>query len=64
MDARRIGDAALSGWRRKVAGAVAGPVSRHSRLDRSSVEQLVGAAFLALASLYVVRTSARVLRGR
>lgn len=56
MDARTVGETALTGWRDKVADGVAGPVSSRTGFDTEQVRAVVGIAFLALSIYYVVST--------
>ncbi len=58
MDAKRLGETALVGWREKVAGTVAERVPMRS--DR--VRAAIGAIFFALALRYVVKTVGRAAR--
>lgn len=62
MDRRRIGRAGLQGWRAKAAGTVATPVARRSGLDEDQVRAIVGALFLVLAALYLVRAARELAR--
>lgn len=64
MDVMAIGRAGLSGWRRRVGDAAAGPVSRVTPLDQEQVRSLVGLAFLALSAYYVASALARAARRR
>ena len=48
MDATKLGQAGLVGWRRKVGERIAEPVSRRTRLTYDQVTAVVGAIFLAL----------------
>lgn len=61
MDTVSIGNAALKGWRAKVADAVAQPVSRQTRLTDDQVRAAVGAAFFVLSAVYVVGTIRRLV---
>ena len=58
MDAKRLGETALVGWREKVADVVAKRVPIRSDRARAAV----GAVFFALALRYVVQTIARAAR--
>jgi hypothetical protein len=58
MRGERLGEAALSGWRQKVAKGVATPVARRSSADQASIEQVIGILFFVLAVVYTVRTIA------
>ena len=59
MDATRVGNAALKGWRRRVADAVAPRVP----FDDDTVRGALGLAFLALSVRYVLGTLGRIRRG-
>lgn len=58
----RVGEAALQGWRAKVAAVVAPPVAKRSPLSEAAIRQAVGLAFLVLSVIYVVQTARRLLR--
>ena len=58
MDATRLGQTALFGWRAKVADAVAKRAPISSDLARA----VVGATFFALSLAYVVKTVRRAAR--
>lgn len=60
MDTVSLGNAALKGWRAKVADAVAQPVSRQTRLTDDQVRAAVGASFFVLSVVYVVGTIRRL----
>ena len=55
MDAKKLGQAGLVGWRRKVGEGIAEPVSRHSRLTVDQALAAVGAAFFLLTLWRFVR---------
>jgi hypothetical protein len=55
MDAITLGKAGLKGWRARVADAVAGPVSRRAPVSDDQVRAAIGAVFLALSVMYVVK---------
>ena len=59
VDPVGLGKLAATGWRAKVADAVAGPVSRRAPLDADQVRALVGATFFLLSVYYVIQTSRR-----
>jgi hypothetical protein len=48
MDANKLGQAGLVGWRRQVGERIAAPISRHTRLTSDQVMAAVGAFFLFL----------------
>ena len=54
MDAKKVGQAGLQGWRAKVADAVAPPVARRSGLSDDQVRAAICGLFLVLSVLYVV----------
>ena len=56
MDATELAQTGLVGWREKVAGSVAGPVSERTPLADEQVR-----AVIALAVYYVVGTLRRAL---
>lgn len=55
MDAVKLGQAGLVGWRRKVGERIAEPVSRRTRLDFDQVLALVGVIFVAITIRRVIR---------
>lgn len=59
-----LGEAALTGWRRKVATGVSGPVSRHAPVQQGTVEQVIGGLFFLLSAIYVVRVVSKLARRR
>ena len=61
-DLRQIGQAGLKGWRAKVGDVVASPVAKRSPLGEDDVRAAVGAVFFALATVYVIRTAATLVR--
>ena len=48
VDAKSVGQAALTGWRRAAAERVAAPIAGHSRLSFETVLAVLGAVSLAL----------------
>jgi hypothetical protein len=58
----QIGTAGLQGWRAKVGDAVAPPLAQRTPLDEEQVRAIVGATFLVLAVLYVVKTVVTLAR--
>ena len=58
MDASKLGQAGLVGWRRKVGERIAEPLSRRTRLSFDQALAIVGAIFFALT----VRRFVRMLR--
>jgi hypothetical protein len=61
-DMKRMGQAGLLGWRAKVGDVVAQPVAKRSPLGEDDVRAAVGALFFALATVYVLRTAATLVR--
>jgi hypothetical protein len=55
MDANKLGQAGLVGWRRQVGRRVAEPVSRHTRLTLDQALAAVGAVFFILTLRRFVR---------
>ena len=62
MDPVALGKSAATGWRAKVADAVADPVSRHAPLEPDQVRAAVGATFFLLSVLYVIQASRRAAK--
>jgi hypothetical protein len=60
-NATAAGQAALVGWRAKVADGVAEPISRRAPFSDEQVRALLGGLFFALSLLYVIGTIRRVL---
>lgn len=58
----RVGEASLTGWWRRVADAVARPISRRTPLEEQRVRALVGIVFLVLSIVYVVQVLRDVRR--
>lgn len=63
MRAKEAGKAGLVGWRAKAADVVAQPIAERTALDEEAVRSLVGAAFFALAAIYVAGTIRRLAAG-
>ena len=59
MDPVALGKLAATGWRSKVADAVARPVSRVAPVEPDQVRAAVGATFFGLSVYYVIQTSRR-----
>ena len=59
----RIGDSALTGWRRPVGRAVAKPIADHSRFTQEQVEAAIGIAILVWALYRLARPIAKTVRG-
>jgi hypothetical protein len=60
-NATAAGQAALVGWRAKVADGLAEPMSRRLPLTDEQVRALVGGLFFALSLVYVIGTIKRLL---
>jgi hypothetical protein len=58
----QIGHAGLSGWREKVADAVASPVAKKAPASEDQVRAVVGAAFFLLSLYYVISTIAKMAK--
>ncbi|MGZ8634623.1 MAG: hypothetical protein ACXWZZ_12340 [Solirubrobacteraceae bacterium] len=54
--ATEAGQAGLQGWRAKLADGIAEPVADRTGLSEAQVRAVIGAAFFALALLYVANT--------
>ena len=54
-----LGKLGATGWRARVADALANPVSRVAPVDADQVRAAVGAAFFLLSLYYVIQTSRR-----
>ena len=61
--ATKAGQAGLQGWRGPVADRIAKPVADHSRFDEDRVRAVIGAAFLALSLIYVLKSAFELARG-
>ena len=59
MDPVALGKSAATGWRSKVADAVAKPVSRVAPVEPDQVRAAVGATFFLLSLYYVIQTVRR-----
>ena len=59
MDPVELGNMAATGWRAKVADALADPLSKVARVKPEQARALVGATFFVLSLVYVVQTSRR-----
>ncbi len=62
MDARRLGEAGLQGWRGRVADRMAPAVARRTSLDLDQARRVIGGLFLALTVLYLVKASRDLAR--
>ena len=61
-DPEQLGHAGLTGWREKVADAVAPPVARRAPISEAQARAIVGGAFFALSAWYVATTVARMVK--
>jgi hypothetical protein len=57
MDVITFGKAGLTGWRARVADAVAGPVARRTPATDDQVRAAIGALFLILSVMYVAKAA-------
>lgn len=62
MDARQLGEAGLRGWRGRVADRVAPAVARRTAVDVDQVRTAIGALFLALAAVYLLKATRELVR--
>ncbi|MDQ3570587.1 MAG: hypothetical protein M3396_08200 [Actinomycetota bacterium] len=62
MNAGQMGEAGLQGWRTRVADRVAPAVSRRTPFDVNQVRKAIGAAFLGLSLLYLVKAARELVR--
>jgi len=60
----QLGHAGLSGWREKVADAVAPHAARRAPVDEDQARALVGALFFGLSLYYVISTVVKAARRR
>jgi hypothetical protein len=57
VDPIEFGNLAATGWRAKVADALADPLSQKTPLKAEQARAVVGLAFFLLSLLYVVKTT-------
>jgi len=62
MDGTRIGQQALTGWRRRVGEPIAARIAQRTGLTEEGAQAVVGAAFLLVSVWYVVKTLAAAAR--
>ena len=62
MDPVELGNIAATGWRAKVADAVAEPLSNVPPVKPEQARAIVGATFFLLSVVYVVQTSRKAAR--
>jgi hypothetical protein len=55
VDAHKLGQAGLVGWRRNVGERLAGPISRRTRLTFDQAMAIVGAVFFVLTLRHFIR---------
>jgi hypothetical protein len=55
MKASAVGQAGLRGWRGSVANAVAPSVAKRSGLSEDQARAAIGAIFLLLSLLYIIK---------
>jgi hypothetical protein len=63
MDLVALGESAATGWRSRVADAVAKPVSKVAPVEPDQVRAAIGATFFLLSLYYVIQTSRRAAQG-
>jgi hypothetical protein len=59
---QQLAQAALVGWRAKVAEGVAPAAARRAPLSEDQARAIVGALFFALSVYYVISTCIRIAR--
>jgi len=57
-----LGQAGLSSWRTAIADRVAPPAARRTPLSEEQVRAAIGATFLAVATFYVLRSWAKIVK--
>ena len=57
-----MGQAGLQGWREKVADVVSEPVAKRAPLEEDQVRAAIGALFLVLSVMYVVKAFSIITR--
>jgi hypothetical protein len=57
-----MGQAALPTWRGAIADRVAPPAAKRTKFSEDQVRAVIGAAFFAVATFYVVTSIARMIR--
>jgi hypothetical protein len=62
MDAIKVGQQGLVGWREKVADGAAKPFEERTKFEPDQVRAVVGALFFVLSVYYVVSTATRIAR--
>ncbi len=61
-DATRIGKAGLQGWRAKAGDLAAPAIAHRTPLNEDQARALIGALFVVLAALYLVKTAGEISR--
>ncbi len=61
---KELGHAGLTGWREKVADAVAPHAARRGPVDEDQARALVGALFFGLSLYYVISTVVKAVQRR
>jgi hypothetical protein len=61
-NATELGQQALPSWRGAIADRVAPPAARRMPLSEDQVRGILGAAFLAVSTFYVVSSIVRMAR--
>ena len=57
-----MGQAGLTSWRAAIADRVAPPAAKKTPLSEEQVRAAIGATFLAVATLYVVRSWLKIIK--
>jgi hypothetical protein len=57
-----LGQQALPSWRGAIANRVAPPAARRTPLSEDQIRGILGAAFLAISTFYVVSSIVRIVR--
>jgi len=60
--ATELGQSGLQGWREKVADGISRPVAKRAPVEEDQVRAMIGAAFFALAVIYIVKTISAATR--
>ena len=58
----QLGPQALPSWRGAIANRVAPPAAKRTPLSEDQVRGILGAAFLAISTFYVVSSFVRMIR--
>jgi hypothetical protein len=58
----QLGQQALPSWRGAIANRVAPPAAKRTPLSEDQVRGILGAAFLAISTFYVVSSFIRMIR--